>query len=112
MAVAGGQLYCEAGASLRRLAYSDIAPVIDDDLAHDGQAKPGAALAVGYVGVENVLALVLGNARTIVVDQDGGALAARFGLRSETETRAAATIDFWTRWMQSTEPLLICPWRF
>lgn len=42
----------------------------------------------------------------------GAQLAARAGLRTETETRAASTIDFWTRWMQSREPVLLCPWRF
>ena len=39
-------------------------------------------------------------------------LTTRLGLRSEPEARAAATIEFWTRWLQTDEPLLICPWRF
>jgi hypothetical protein len=42
----------------------------------------------------------------------GALLATRLGLRTETEARAASTIDFWTRWMQSHEPALVCPWRF
>lgn len=42
----------------------------------------------------------------------GVLLATRLGLRTETEARAASTIDFWTRWMQTREPVLVCPWRF
>jgi protease-4 len=42
----------------------------------------------------------------------GARLAARLGLRTESETRAASTIDLWTRWLESREPVLLCPWRF
>ena len=57
--------------------------MVDDNLAHDRQAQAGTALAVGHVGVENVLALGLRHARTIVIDHDGGALAARLGLDAD-----------------------------
>jgi protease-4 len=40
------------------------------------------------------------------------AVATRVGLRSPAEAKAAATLEFWSRWLESNEPVLVCPWRF
>jgi protease-4 len=42
----------------------------------------------------------------------GAALSAAFGLRRESEARAASTIEFWAQMMRTNEPLMLCPWRF
>ena len=68
----GGYCGDEARAAQRALARGDGAVVCARDPTHDREAQPrtGAVLAAPVEALEDALALLLGNALAVVVDDD------------------------------------------
>src|SRR5690349_12821401 len=57
-------------------SHAELAAVLDRDLARDGEAEAGAGGLGGDVGLEDLLAVVGGDALAVVVDRDGDVIAA------------------------------------
>src|SRR5439155_18064911 len=80
-------------AAERALVRGNHAPVLDDDLLHDGETEPGAVVLRRDIGVEDAFAALRGDPGAVVVHVDDPEISGAIERDGDATLRARLIAD-------------------